>query len=888
MNVHAFTQTVPKGPQWSVVIQGVEYVWNESWDPASLAVRTQHAMIQKVIDCITWGIMIFVILAWLVPLVSILIHTGISRTLFQTNTGHFFEPSGIGFFLSFSGLIGCFFFYRLVSRKQIHTTLPHQDDPHSTCAVQEPKGKSFVSITSFFDQAAHKAIQDAFELAARFGHAQVEPIHLLIGTLSSQSVSVLFARWGVEFETIKDMLHRRLASRIPGTQAFFSSETERIVLRAFVNAYRQDRQQVSVLEFFAECYEADSFWKEVLFDCTIDETTFWNTVEWMRMTEKMRERYETFQRLALFKPTGPMNRAMTSMATPTLDAYATDLTQEAVQGSLPLLIGREQEMEDLLRVIEGGHQSVLLVGPDGVGKTAIILGLAQRMVEERVPKILQDKRLVSLSLPFLISGASPTQSQERLMQLLGEVARAGNIILVLEDLEYLQEAQENQALSSLLVDFLSRGFTFAIATTKPRAYTQTVETSDFSRVFQPLVVEEPDQTNAIHILESKMPFIEYEKNVVFTYEAVAKAVELTDRYLHESYLPKKAIEVSEEAALAILHQKGKEGFVTGEDVAAVVASKTGIPLTQVAAKEKDILIHLEEEMHKRMVGQEEAVHAVASALRRARTQLRSQNRPIATFLFLGPTGVGKTELVKTIAATYFGSEKRLVRFDMSEYQEKNSVDRLIGSPASGQGGLLTEAVRKQPYAIVLLDELEKAHPDMVNLFLQVFEDGRLTDASGRTIDFTNTIIVATSNAGTSYIQDAMRAGESLEQIKTRLLEEELRAMYRPEFLNRCDGIIVFRPLQKEEIRHIASLMISQVTARLEPKGIGFRVEDAMLDALVQKGFDPQFGARPLRRVIQEEVENAIADILLQGKVKRRDTIVLEEGGTIYIESAPTL
>ncbi len=888
MNVRTSSQTVSQGPQWSVVIQGVEYTWNESWDPTSLMIRKQQAVIQKVIDHIIWGMMILGVLAWLVPLVLASIHAGISHTMFQTNMGNFFEPSVIGLFLSLSGFIGCFFFYRLVSRQQIHTTLPYYDDSDSTLEVQEPKGKSFVSITSFFDEAAHKAIQDAFELATRFGHAQVEPIHLLIGTLSSQSVSVLFARWGVEFETIKDILHRRLASRLPGTPTLFSSETEQMLLRAFASAYRQGRRHVSALELFAECYKTDFFWKEVLFDCAIDETTFWNTVEWMRMTEKMRERYEVFQQAALFKPTGPMNRAMTSIATPTLDAFATDLTQEAVRGSLPLLIGREQEMEDLLRMIEGGHQSVLLVGPDGVGKTMIILGLAQRMVEERVPKILQDKRLVSLSLPFLISGAEPTQVQERLMQLLGEVARAGNIILVLEDLEHLQDAQGNQALSSLLVDFLSRGFTFAIATTKPRAYAEALETSAFSRVFQPLMVEEPDQTKAIHILESKMPFIEYEKNVVFTYEAVAKAVELTDRYLHESYLPQKAIEVSEEAALAVLHQKGKEGFVTGEDVAAIVASKTGIPLTQVATKEKDILIHLEDEMHKRMVGQEEAVRAVASALRRARTQVRSQNRPIATFLFLGPTGVGKTELVKTIAATYFGSEKRLVRLDMSEYQEKNSVDRLIGAPASGQGGLLTEAVRKQPFAIVLLDELEKAHPDIVNLFLQVFEDGRLTDAVGRTIDFTNTIIVATSNAGTAYIQEAMTAGESLEQIKTHLLEKELRAIYRPEFLNRCDGVIVFRPLQKEEIRRIALLMIAQVAARLEPKGIGFRVEDTALDGLVKKGFDPQFGARPLRRVVQEEVENAIADALLQGKVKRRDTIVLEEGGMIRIESASTL
>jgi len=880
-----------KGPRWSVTINHHSYVWDESWDPASLALRKQQALIHKIVDASVWGLFVIGVVAWLIPLI-VHVTSGGFFALFslQMVLWNVLVPSVTGVILTATGLVGCFFFYRLVSRLQIHLTIPcrNQDLSEPLPEVQGYGGGSTRSITPLFDGAAQKAIQDAYELAVRFGHAQVEPIHLLIGTLSAQSVSVLFARLGLVFETIKDILQRRLASRLPGTPTIFSSETEQILLRAFVSAYGQDRQRISVVEIFAECYRADSFWRELLYDVSIDETKLLNVVEWMRIIEKMRERHEQFQQSALLKPTGPMNRAMTSVSTPILDSFANDLTLEAVRGSLPMLIGREQEMEDMLRMIEGGQQSVLLVGPDGVGKTALVAGLAQRMVEERVPNLLQDKRLISLSLPFLVSGAAPAQVQDRLIQILGEVAQAGNIILVLEDLEHLQEAQGGFELSSLLVDFLSRGLTFAIATTQPRAYVSTLESSAFSRVFQTLMMEEPDHTQAIHILESKMPFLEYEQDVIFTYEAVAKAVELTDRYLHESFLPQKAIEVCQEAALVVRRKQGKGAFVTGEEIAAIVAGKTGIPLTQVATQEKDILLHLEEEMHKRVIGQNEAVSAVASALRRARAELRSTTRPIATFLFLGPTGVGKTELAKTIAATYFGSEKQMLRFDMSEYQEKSSVDRLIGTPGNREGGLLTEAVRRQPFAIVLLDELEKAHPDIVNLFLQVFEDGRLTDTAGRTIDFTNTIIVATSNAGTAYIQDAIAAGESLEQIKTHLLQDQLRAIYRPEFLNRCDGVIVFRPLQKEEIYEIAKLMIAQVTARLEPKGIGFRAEDAALDALVEKGFDPQFGARPLRRVIQEEVENAIAQALLEGQAKRRDTIVLEAGGTIRIESAPVL
>ena len=363
---------------------------------------------------------------------------------------------------------------------------------------------------------------------------------------------------------------------------------------------------------------------------------------------------------------------------------------------------------------------------------------------------------------------------------------------------------------------------------------------------------------------------------------------LTDRYMHETYLPKKAIEIAREAALYVFKTKGKDALVTAEDVSTIVAGKTGIPTTSVASDETEKLLTLESRMHGRVIGQDEAVSAVSAALRRARTELRSQARPIATFLFLGPTGVGKTELAKTVAETYFGSEDMMIRLDMSEYQDSSSIHRMIGVPGSGQGGLLTEAVRKNPFSIVLLDELEKASPDILNIFLQVFDDGRLTDATGRTIDFTNSIIIATSNAGTQYIQDAFSQGEDSSTVKTHLLEEELRGIYRPEFLNRFDGVIVFKPLVEADVLSITELFMAQVAKRLEPKGIGFRAEPEAIALLAQKGFDPKFGARPLRRLVQEEVDNAIATALLEGKVKRRDTIVLEPGGGIRIEEAPTL
>ncbi|HLD20781.1 MAG TPA: ATP-dependent Clp protease ATP-binding subunit, partial [Patescibacteria group bacterium] len=421
-----------------------------------------------------------------------------------------------------------------------------------------------------------------------------------------------------------------------------------------------------------------------------------------------------------------------------------------------------------------------------------------------------------------------------------------------------------------------------------QAYTALVERSILGRIFQKVDILEPDQESAIHMLESKIGGIEYEHHVIFSYEAVERAVKLSDRYMHETYLPKKAIEVARETALQVSKSRGQDALVTGEDIAQIVSSKTGIPTMSVAEDEKEKLLGLEEKMHGRVIGQDEAVRAVSSALRRARTELRSQARPIATFLFLGPTGVGKTELAKTVAETYFGSEDMMVRLDMSEYQDASSINRMLGTPGSQSGGLLTEAVRKQPFAIVLLDELEKAHPDILNIFLQVFDDGRLTDSVGRTIDFTNTIIICTSNAGTQYIQDAVGRAEDLEVIKTHLVEEELRGIYRPEFLNRFDGIVVFKPLAQEDVIEITKLFMKAVASRLDPKGIGFRAEDAAVQELAQRGFDPKFGARPLRRLVQEEVDNAIANALLQGEVQRRDTIVLTAGGKIRIEKGEAL
>ncbi|RMD51264.1 ATP-dependent Clp protease ATP-binding subunit, partial [Candidatus Parcubacteria bacterium] len=722
---------------------------------------------------------------------------------------------------------------------------------------------------------AYSAVEDAFTIAEKMNAREVEAIHIFAGTLAGRSISLLFTRLGLTFDKIKDPLRRKLRS-LPTGKTYFGQKAQEIIAAALKNACYYQRPKLGAIELFLAAYENDEFLQELLFSLDVEEQELKNAVMWIRINEQLRERYLEFRKAASFKPTGNMNRAYTAAATPLLDRISRDLTRYAVYGRLPMLVGRDKELNNIFRAVEGGGKSVVLVGEDGVGKTAIIAGIAEKMAAEDVPEILKDKRLVEISIPHIIS--SSTNPQESLLAVLQEIGRSGNIVAVIENIDQLVNTGSGIDLASVLSTELDKGYTFVISTCTPQKYSSTLEQSVLGRQLEAIKVEEPSRDEAIIILESKIGAIENKNKVVFTYEALAAMVDLSDRYMRESMLPAKAILIAEEVAHMVA-KKGKEwALVAKNDVAAIISEKTGVPVTNVEQKESEKLLNLEDRIHERIVGQDEAVNAVAAALRRARVELRSDNRPIANFLFLGPTGVGKTELAKTTAEVYFGSEDAMLRFDMSEYQDKASVERLIGG--AGEPGLLTEAVRKKPFALLLLDELEKAHPDILNLFLQVMDDGRLTDGMGRTVDFTNVILIATSNAGTQYIQDAVQRGENVEQIKQALLENELKQVYRPEFLNRFDGIIVFKPLQPEDVVAIAYLLIQKVAKRLEAKGINFEATDEAVHELAQKGYDPKYGARPLRRVIQETVDNAIAKFLLQGKVGRRDTLILNPGGKI--------
>ncbi|HTM68678.1 MAG TPA: ATP-dependent Clp protease ATP-binding subunit [Candidatus Binatia bacterium] len=761
-------------------------------------------------------------------------------------------------------------------------------------AIRKLPRKSRIDVSRAYAPEALKAVERAYELARQFKSKEMTTTHLFAALLSSQKIAIVFGRLGLQFEKYRDKLGRMLAN-LPKDElgTGVAAEARAALLEAYVEAYVERQPSVDVTELFMAVVRSDERVGELLIDLGVDAQKAENVVQWIRVQDLLRQRYRRFSSAARLKPKDAMNRSMTAVATPFLDRISTDLTRLAAYGHIAPVIGREAEFEALFRVIEGGNRSVVLVGFPGVGKDSIVEGIAQKMVEEDVPKILQDKRLISLNVAQLVSGATAPEAQERLLAALYEVGRAGNIVLIVPDVAGMVgiSAGSGEAidLSRVFATELSRGYFFAVTTATPQAYRAAIEGTPLGQALTKVEVAEPDVNDAIQVLEAKSGSIEYKNDVFFSYGAIEASVVLSDRYMHEQMLPEKALQVAMEAALAVRNARGKNAVITREDVAAVLSEKTHIPLKQMTQEEGQKLLTLETRMHERMIGQEDAVKAVASAMRRARAELKDASRPIANFLFLGPTGVGKTELAKTLAEEYFGSEGAMIRLDMSEYQDKSSLYKLIGEPAGAQsGGLLTEAIRNKPFSLLLLDELEKAHPDILTVFLQVMDDGRLTDNVGRTIDFTNVILIATSNAGAPFIQEAMRQNMPTEAIHERLLSQELKGIFRPEFLNRFDGVIVFKPLTQPQIVQIARLLLAKVAKRLESKGIQFEATDEAVEELAAAGFDPLFGARPLRRVIQDRVDNAIADAMLRGGLGRRDKLIYEKGGNLRVVKAQGL
>ena len=667
-----------------------------------------------------------------------------------------------------------------------------------------------------------------------------------------------------------------------------------------------------------------------------------------------------------------------STKTPTLDEFGSNLTQQASEGKLDPVVGRQTEIDRVIQILgRRTKNNPVLIGEPGVGKTAIAEGLAQRITSGDVPDILEDKRVLTLDIGLLVAGTKYRgEFEERLKKIMEEIRGAGNVILVIDEVHTLIGAGAAEGAidaANILKPALARGELQCIGATTLDEYRKHIERdAALERRFQPVMVGEPSVEDTIEILRGLKERYEAHHRLKIADEALVAAATLGDRYISDRFLPDKAIDLIDEAGsrVRLLNsklppaakeidkqlravQKDKEEavreqdftkagelrdkevelreqirtilqarkdeeptveagaaettetapagvladgadsdrapVVSEEDIAQIVASWTGVPVQKLTESESVKLLNMEETLHQRLIGQDEAVKAVSRAIRRARVGLKNPNRPIASFIFSGPTGVGKTELTKALAAYFFGSEEAMIRLDMSEFMERHTVSKLIGSPPGyvgfNEGGQLTEAVRRRPYTVVLFDEIEKAHPDVFNLLLQLLEDGRLTDSKGRTVDFKNTLIIMTSNIGSKVIEKGggglgfeFGGGDAEETQYNRirsLVNEELKQYFRPEFLNRLDEIIVFRQLSRDEVKEISEIMLKEVFGRMLEKGINLSVTEAFKERLVDEGYNPSYGARPLRRAVMRLLEDSLAEEFLSGRIGEGDAAVVD-------------
>lgn len=782
------------------------------------------------------------------------------------------------------GLILSFLVYRLVCVRERFVPLPNwgkTKEQWDAWLKRHPRPEALHDISVHIESEAWWVLEHALGFSMQLGKAEVGPLHLFAAALVSNEGAVFLTRLGLTIDKVKQELAQLLRDGRSGAEPVLTVEARRMLLEAYVRAFEAGRRAISVPDLLLGAFHADARLSPMLDRLGFPEQQVEHVAEWIRLQTHMEDERNRFVKLAALKPNTAMDRLMTARQTPTLDQFAEDLTLLARNGYISPIYGREEELEAMLQAFDGNAHGIVLVGEQGAGKMALIEAMARRMVEEDVPPILFDRRLVSVHLPRLIAAGDSDAALERLLSLLMEVRLGGNAVLVLQGIDVLSGIGTGTLdLSEAFASELDRGGFMVVATCTPHAWTESMERRTLGAKLTRINLNSPTVEQSVPMLMVRTGHIEFEQGVFFSYAALNTAAQFADRFVREVALPESALDLLQASAVLTRTTRGSGSFVSVEDVATVVNRKTGVPVQAVASDESQKLLHLEERLHQRVIGQNEAVVQVSQALRRARAELRDGKRPMGSFLFLGPTGVGKTELAKALAAEYFGSADTMVRLDMSEYQDRRSIDRLIGAAGDPKGGLLTEAVRLKPFSLLLLDELEKAHPDLLTLFLQVLDDGRLTDGIGRTVDFTHTIVIATSNASSAFIQDAVKRGDTLEQICTALLEQELRATFRPEFLNRFDGVIVFAPLTMDDVTRIAWLMIQGVTKRLEEKGVTFQVDDVAIEALAKAGYDPQYGARPLRRIIQERVENQLADALLRGELPRGTKVFMQSDGSL--------
>jgi ATP-dependent Clp protease ATP-binding subunit ClpC len=799
-----------------------------------------------------------------------------------------------------------------------------------------------------FNQRARRVLQIANDEAERLSHNYIGTEHLLLGIVKEENgiAGRVLRELGAKPERVAEMVERMTGAgrRAPSSKPELTPRTKQVLEFAVEEARKLSHSYIGTEHLLLGLIRhGDGVAIDVLRQLGLTPD---------------RIRRETMRAIQQEQPEGAKaasalpSQKKERPKTPALDQLATDLTALAEQGKLDPVIGRETEIERVIQILaRRTKNNPSLIGEPGVGKTAIVEGLAQRIVNGQTPEPLLGKRVMQLDVGSLVAGTMYRgQFEERLKRVIEEV-KVSDTILFIDEVHMLVgagSAGSSVDAANILKPALARGEFQCIGATTLNEYRKYIESdAALERRFQPVYVEEPTPEMAIEILQGVKGAYEAHHKLRISDEAVRAAVQFSSRYVPDRYLPDKAIDLIDESASRVRMYKSPQSInlqrafrelrqiqkeredlyaearyeeatalrererelqeqieqlrsnfdheaegpeVSADDIAEVVSMWTGIPVKRIATTESERLVHLEEELHKRIVGQDEAIETIARAVRRARVGLKDPKRPMGSFIFLGPTGVGKTELTKALAEQLFGSEDALLVLDMSEFMERHTVSRLVGAPPGYVGyddaGQLTEAVRRRPYTIVVFDEIEKAHPDVFNMLLQIMEEGRLSDARGRKVDFRNTCIIMTSNVGAELIKRESKLGfnvkrdeqkaaeEQFAEVKEKLLSQ-LKRLFRPEFLNRVDATVVFRPLTREQIGQIVTLELNKVQKRLGEHNITLEVTDEAKSYLSQKGYDPDYGARPLRRVIQNEVEDVLSDGLLSGRFTDNTRILID-------------
>ncbi len=596
---------------------------------------------------------------------------------------------------------------------------------------------------------------------------------------------------------------------------------------------------------------------------------------WFESLEKKRQKKARFwEKENLLKGPG-IGWSFSFGYTPNLDEYVTDLTQPTP--FFHQLVGREEEVGKIEEVLgRKGENNVLLVGPPGVGKQTIVLGFARLVHQGETRPQLAYKRVLRLELNRIIKKSALQESKEKLSSLLAEAIAAGHIILIIEEIDKFVSSGEGQVeLIGIFSKAAASGRLQLIALASSEAFNKyLVGNEEFLKLFEKISVRPPSKEQALEILQAILPDFEQGKKVKVSYQALEKIIELSDRLITEIPFPEKAIDLLDQAISKFEEIKRKK-LITSKDIDQLVSEKSGVPVGAISSGEEKKLVKIEESLHKRVVNQQEAIGRLASALRRSRLQVSSRKKPMGVFLFLGPTGVGKTETAKTLAQVYFGDESRLVRFDMGQYQRQESLERLIGSQTAGLGLLVSKA-KDNPFSVFLLDELEKAHRRLLDIFLTVFDEGYLTDFQDRKVSFVDTIIIATSNAAGEFIREKVQAGVNKQELQSLTIEYiQSKGLFSPEFLNRFDGVVVFQPLGRKELEQIARLQLTKLALRLTKKDVILKFGPAVIKQVVLEGYSPEFGARSMKRVIADKIEDEIAKGMLGGRIRRGDEIEVE-------------